>query len=72
MPQIPLSRLFAQRPFVRFWSARLAGMLANQMLMVAVAWQIYDITGSACYSTNSGKLMKVSDTLGRSLSFTYM
>ncbi|MFZ2269675.1 MAG: MFS transporter [Azonexus sp.] len=47
MEKIPLSRLFAQRQFLRFWSARLAGMLANQMLMVAVAWQMYDITGSA-------------------------
>jgi len=47
MEKIPLSRLFAQRPFLFFWSARLAGMLANQMLMVAVAWQMYDITGSA-------------------------
>lgn len=47
MPQIPLSRLFAEGQFLRFWSARLAGMLANQMLMVGVAWQMYDITGSA-------------------------
>lgn len=47
MENIPLSRLFAQRQFLRFWSARLAGMLANQMLLVAVAWQMYDITGSA-------------------------
>lgn len=41
------SELLAQRPFVRFWLARLFGTLANQMLMVAVAWQMYDITGSA-------------------------
>ncbi|MGE5470815.1 MAG: MFS transporter [Bacteroidota bacterium] len=47
MSHLPLSRLLAQRQFLRFWSARLAGMLANQMLMVAVAWQMYDITGSA-------------------------
>lgn len=47
MAQITLSQLFAQRAFLRFWSARLAGMLASQMLMVAVAWQMYDITGSA-------------------------
>lgn len=32
---------------MRFWSARVAGTMANQMLMVAVAWQMYDITGSA-------------------------
>lgn len=42
-----LSDLLAQRQFVRFWLARLAGTTANQMLMVAVAWQMYDITGSA-------------------------
>jgi hypothetical protein len=32
---------------MRFWFARLAGMSANQMLMVAVAWHMYDITSSA-------------------------
>jgi MFS family permease len=42
-----LSDLFAQRQFVRFWFARLAGTTANQMLMVAVAWQMYDLTNSA-------------------------
>ena len=42
-----LSQLFSHRPFMSFWSARLAGMLANQMLMVAVGWQMYDITASA-------------------------
>ena len=42
-----LGDLFAQRQFMRFWLARLAGTMANQMLMVAVAWQMYDITSSA-------------------------
>ena len=32
---------------MRFWLARLAGVMANQMLMVALAWHIYDITNSA-------------------------
>jgi len=32
---------------MRFWVARLAGVTANQMLMVAVAWHMYDITSSA-------------------------
>lgn len=32
---------------MRFWLARLAGVTANQMLMVAVAWHMYDITSSA-------------------------
>ncbi len=40
-------RLLAQQSFVRFWLARLAGVTANQMLMVAVAWHMYDITSSA-------------------------
>lgn len=32
---------------MRFWFARLAGVSANQMLMVALAWHMYDITSSA-------------------------
>lgn len=36
-----------QRAFLRFWTVRLAGTAANQMLMVAVGWQMYDLTGSA-------------------------
>jgi len=47
MSEHRLSELFSQRQFVRFWLARLAGVMANQMLMVAVAWHMYDITGSA-------------------------
>lgn len=47
MLEARLSELIAQRQFVRFWFARLAGTTANQMLMVAVAWQMYDITSSA-------------------------
>lgn len=39
--------LMAQRAFLRLWLARLAGTTANQMLMVAVGWQMYDLTGSA-------------------------
>jgi MFS family permease len=46
MTQVRLSQLFSHRPFMLFWLARLAGMVANQMLMVAVAWQMYDLTGS--------------------------
>mgnify|MGYP007127212683 CR=1 FL=1 len=46
-PTASFSELLAQRPFIRFWLARLFGTIANQMLMVAVAWQMYDITGSA-------------------------
>lgn len=47
MPDARLSELFTHRPFVRFWLARLAGITANQMLMVAVAWHVYDLTSSA-------------------------
>ena len=39
--------LLPQRDFLRFWWARLAGIGASQMLMVAVGWQMYDLTGSA-------------------------
>ncbi len=44
---LPLSQLFAQRRFMRFWLARISGTTANQMLMVAVAWQMYELTESA-------------------------
>ena len=47
MSKTYLSDLFAHRRFFRFWVARVAGTMANQMLMVAVAWQIYDVTSSA-------------------------
>ena len=33
--------------FLRFWGGRLAGTMGNQMLMVGVAWQMYDLTHSA-------------------------
>jgi len=39
--------LLKQRTFVQFWLTRLAGTAANQMLMVAVGWQMYELTGSA-------------------------
>lgn len=37
----------AHPSFLRFWCGRLVGTLANQMLMVAVGWQMYDLTGRA-------------------------
>jgi MFS family permease len=40
-------RLLAQRPFVLFFGARVAAMLAHQMLAVAVGWQVYTLTNSA-------------------------
>ena len=39
--------LIHQRTFMRMWFARLFGTTGNQMLMVAVGWQMYDLTGSA-------------------------
>ncbi len=39
--------LRAHPSFLRFWAGRLCGTMANQMLMVAVAWQMYDLTRSA-------------------------
>ena len=39
--------LFAYRSFMQLWVARLASTAASQMLMVAVGWQMYDLTGSA-------------------------
>ncbi len=39
--------LLAYRAFMQLWLARLAGTAGSQMLMVAVGWQVYDLTGSA-------------------------
>ena len=39
--------LFGFRAFMRLWYSRLASTSANQMLMVAIGWQMYDLTGSA-------------------------
>jgi MFS family permease len=39
--------LFACRDYMRLWWARVAGVSAGQMLMVAIGWQMYDLTGSA-------------------------
>ena len=39
--------LRAYGAYMRYWWARLAGTAANQMMLVAVGWQMYDLTGSA-------------------------
>jgi len=39
--------LTAYRPFVLYWCARVAAMLAHQMVAVAVGWQVYALTDSA-------------------------
>lgn len=41
-----LADLIAQRQFIRFWLARLAGTIANQMLMVAVGSVLFGGTGT--------------------------
>ena len=33
--------------FIRLWFARLDSVSAGQMLMVALGWQMVDLTGSA-------------------------
>jgi MFS family permease len=43
---VPLS-LASYPSFIRFWAGRVAGTMANQMVMVAVGWQMYDLTHSA-------------------------
>lgn len=47
MPAERFSDLTDQRAFMRFWVARLFGTTGNQMLMVAIGWQMYELTGSA-------------------------
>lgn len=42
-----LKELLRHQAFTRFWMARVAGIMANQMLMVAVGWHMYELTSSA-------------------------
>ena len=42
-----MQQLLACRSYLRLWWARLAGVSASQMLLVAIGWQMYDLTGSA-------------------------
>lgn len=39
-------RLRDQHDYLRLLAARISGTAANQMLMVALGWQVYDITSS--------------------------
>jgi MFS family permease len=41
------SELLAQRQFMRFWLGRICGISAYQMLMLAISWHMYELTGSA-------------------------
>ncbi|MDB5891658.1 MAG: major facilitator transporter [Polaromonas sp.] len=47
MTQHTFKDLTRQRAFMRMWFARLFGTTGNQMLMVAVGWQMYELTESA-------------------------
>ncbi|WP_297727673.1 MFS transporter [Limnohabitans sp. Rim8] len=47
MTPLSLSELLTHKAFVRFWFSRLSGILAHQMLMVALAWHMYELTNSA-------------------------
>ena len=39
--------VFKHRAFALYWFSRIASILAFHMLMVAVGWQLYELTGSA-------------------------
>ncbi len=41
------TELTRQRAFMRMWFARLFGTTGSQMLMVAIGWQMYELTASA-------------------------
>lgn len=47
MPQQRVSDLLQLRSYMRMWGARVISTAAQQMLMVAVGWQMYELTGSA-------------------------
>jgi MFS family permease len=45
----PVPSLLRQKPFARFWLARMLSTIAFQSQAVAVGWQVYALTGSALY-----------------------
>jgi MFS family permease len=45
--ETPAERISRNRPFLKFWFARIFATGAQQMLAVCVGWQIYELTGSA-------------------------
>ncbi|WP_321963682.1 MFS transporter [Paraburkholderia sp. J7] len=42
-----MNALLRHASFTRFWAARVSSIAAQQMLMLAVSWHMYDLTGSA-------------------------
>lgn len=47
LPTQPSSSLARHRPFALFWASRALSVIAFNILAVAVAWQLYALTGSA-------------------------
>lgn len=47
LPESAPASLLQHRPFILYWNARIFSSIAFQMVGVAVAWQIYALTGSA-------------------------
>jgi MFS family permease len=46
-PAASFSDLTRERAFMCLWFARLFGTAASQMMMVAIGWHMYELTGSA-------------------------
>ncbi|HEY1090560.1 MAG TPA: MFS transporter, partial [Burkholderiaceae bacterium] len=46
-PSVTFTDLRRQRSYMRLWIGRLFTGLGGQMLMVAIGWQMYELTGSA-------------------------
>jgi MFS family permease len=46
-PASSLGDLIRERRFFRYWLSRVTGAMATQMLMVAMAWHMYELTSSA-------------------------
>ena len=43
----PTASVMGHRAFALFWGGRIVSILSFQMLMVAIGWQLYSLTGSA-------------------------
>ena len=46
-PATVSATVFGHRAFALFWIGRIVSILSFQMLMVAIGWQLYALTGSA-------------------------
>ena len=43
----PPRSAFAHRAFTMFWIGRIVSILSFHVMMVAIGWQLYSLTGSA-------------------------